>query len=360
MKILAVAGASGGHIYPALAFLEKIKIKNEAAVLLLALPLRSIRLNPGSLKVEYFSSTLLSLTLSLKSFKGFFTFLKGSWECLIIFLRFRPDLVIGFGSLDSIPLIIAAWFFRVKTIIHEQNLLPGKANRFLARFVDKVAVSFPESSRYLSIAKEKIVLTGNPIRPALKLIDKKEARVILGLDLDKFTLLVMGGSQGSRSINSVFIEALSRLRDREILQVVHLSGRGDCSMVKDGYAGIAFKAVKVLSFSEEMGIIYSASDLAITRAGATTVAELVYFRLPAAVIPYPFAYSHQSLNADILQRSGSGLVIQENAFNQESLAKALDDLVYNSEKIALMRKGFEKIPFYDSASLLSDLALNLK
>jgi UDP-N-acetylglucosamine--N-acetylmuramyl-(pentapeptide) pyrophosphoryl-undecaprenol N-acetylglucosamine transferase len=166
MRILAVTGASGGHIYPALAFLERVKKEERVTDMLLVLPSRSIKFdfNSFSCKICYIPSARVSFSLNRKNIAAFLVFIRGAWEGLRILLKFKPDMVIGFGSIDSVSLVMAAWFFRIKTIIHEQNVLPGKANRFLAKFVDKVAISFPESKRYLCLPKGKVVLTGNPMR----------------------------------------------------------------------------------------------------------------------------------------------------------------------------------------------------
>lgn len=361
MKILAVTGASGGHIYPALAFMEKVKGSLDGADRLLVLPSRSIKFDLSSFdcRIARISSARLSFRLSPKSLMAFMIFIKGAWESLILLLKFRPDVVVGFGSIDSIPLVIWGWFFRIRTIIHEQNVLPGRANIFLSKFVDKIAVSFPESGKYFSVSQDKIFLTGNPIREGIKKTARDKALSLLGFDRVSPVILVMGGSQGSGRINSVFMDMLDLIKEKGSLQVIHITGSQDYSIALKRYQGLGIKS-RVYGFLEDMGLAYSAADLAITRAGATTLAELAYFRLPAIIIPYPFAYSHQDLNAEILNKTKAAFVIKEDLLSPENLKKMLEDLVSNPGKIEKMREGFSGNYCPDGAALLADLALNLK
>jgi len=361
MKILAVAGASGGHIFPALAFMEQVKRSGVGVERLLVLPSRSIKFDVSSFdcRIKRISSARLSFKPSLKSLTAFMIFAKGAWESLIILLKFKPDAVIGFGSIDSIPLVMWGWFFRIKTIIHEQNVLPGRANIFLSKFVDKIAVSFFESREYFSVSQDKIFLTGNPIRAGLKKIARHEALSLLGLDRERFAILVMGGSQGSGRINSVFMDMLDLIKEKSRLQVIHITGIREYDIVLKKYERLGIKA-KVYGFLEDMGLAYSAADLAITRAGAATLAELINFRLPAIIIPYPFAYSHQDLNAEILKKTGAAFVIRDDLLSPENLKEMLEDLVLSPEKIDKMRQGFSGECCQESSALLADLVLSLK
>jgi len=353
MKVLAVTGASGGHIYPALGFLERLKKEIPTAEALLVLPSRSIKAGFSSVGygIKYVTSAKLSFSLSPKSVIAFLSFIRGAWEGLLIILKFKPDVVVGFGSIDSVPLVMAAWFLRIKTIVHEQNVLPGKANRFLARFADKVAVSFPQSDRYLGSFKGKITLTGNPLRQALRRMGREEALGLLGLDKDKFTILVMGGSQGSRRINAAFLEAIGLIKTRSSLQAVHILGKEECALARESYNKLGVKA-GVFNFTDSMEIVYNAADLAITRAGATTISELIYFRLPAILVPYPFAYSHQFENAKVLEEKSAGIIIRDEELTAGLLEGLIDGFIRGPERLALMRKRYEDIPGFDASGNL--------
>jgi len=360
MKILTVTGASGGHIFPAVSFISALNEKYGGVDTLLVLPKRSLKsgivVNSG--KTEYISTVNIKSGISLKNFAALANFLKGSWESLRIILKFKPDIVVGFGSLDSIPILFFAWLFRIKTLIHEQNVLPGRANRLLAHFTDQVAVSYEKTKDYLKVSREKITTTGNPVRQSLKVIDRANALEALGLETNKFTILVMGGSQGSSRINSGFYKALSGLKDISKIQVIHLTGALDYESVKKSYQEMEI-ASKVLSFFDSMELLYSASDLVISRAGATTIAELKFFGLPAVMIPYPFAYAHQSSNAKILEEEGRAVIINDEELDSPKLRELLTDLLNHPEKLSAMRNNSKQAFENSAASVLGELAVSL-
>ena len=355
MRILVVTGSSGGHIFPAVSFLKALKDKkgDKEIDALLALPKRGLKsvLPEDAYKVKYLCGSGVSLRLDYKFLIAIFKFMKGALESLRIIIDFQPDAVVGFGSIDSIPMLMLAWFFRIKTLIHEQNVMPGRANRLLARFVDKVAVSFTETKDYLKVNSEKIILTGNPIRQELKCARRHEALDFFGFSQDKFTVLVMGGSQGSHAINTSFLGAVSGMSVSRRLQVIHLAGGKEADLLGQGYKDLNLK-VKLFAFLKEMQYAYSASDLAISRAGATTIAELIFFRLPAIIIPYPFAYRHQLENAGILKKEGCAIVIEEDRLSPGLLREALGGLMDSPDRIKLMRSGYEFIAHPGADELL--------
>jgi UDP-N-acetylglucosamine--N-acetylmuramyl-(pentapeptide) pyrophosphoryl-undecaprenol N-acetylglucosamine transferase len=360
MKVLVVSGASGGHIFPAVSFIEAILEKDNLAQVQLILPLRSSNLCniPAYCNVRYICSPKLTLSLNSKNLAALFQLAKSFWQSFKIFTEFKPDIVVGFGSLDSIPLVLLAWFFRSKTLIHEQNVIPGRANRLLSKFVDKVAVSFIKTKDQFSILPEKIVSTGNPLRKDMLRTDKNKAREFFGLAKDKMTILVTGGSQGSQRINTAFAKALKGILDLADIQVIHICGNKDYDDLNQKYQGIDTK-VRLLSFSDKMQLAYSASDLAITRAGATTIAELEYFNLPAVIIPYPFAYAHQHNNAKVLELQGRAVIIHDKDLDTDKLKEILVSLISNPVKIDSMRRKVNHPDEKSAAFLLADLAYSL-
>ena len=354
MKILVVTGASGGHIFPALSLIEALAERDRGIEMLLVLPKRSLRAEalPARFKVKHISISNLKMGFSFKNLIAVFDFLKGSLESLFLMIEFRPDVVVGFGSLNSIPLVILAWLFRTKTLIHEQNVIPGRANKLLSKFADKIAISFAETKDYLKVSPERIVFTGNPIRKDLKRISRQEALKFFGFHEDKFTILVVGGSQGSHRINVNFQEAVSLLAASSGFQVIHLSGAKDFDPLLEKYedSDINFR---LYPFLKEMQYAYSASDLAITRAGATTISELLFFRSPAIIIPYPYAYAHQLSNARVLERMKTAIVIKDEELEAEDLKETLEDLMSNPDKIRQMRQNFSRDISLDADLLLA-------
>lgn len=360
MRTLVATGSSGGHIFPALSFLESLKESDKKLETLLVLPKAGIKpkVLPKGCKVEYISIKPIRLNLNSKSLIALFKLLQGSLESLILLLKFKPDIVVGFGSIASLPMLFFAWVFRIKTLIHEQNVVPGRANRLLAKFVDKVAVSFAQTRDYLKIDPKRLAVTGNPIRRQLKRIEKKEALSFFGFSQNKFTVLVMGGSQGSHNINTAFLKAVSQIKNNGNLQVIHLAGEKDQALLRQGYNNLQV-SLKLLAFLEDMQYAYNAADLAICRSGATTIAELINFQLPAIIIPYPFAYAHQLQNARILEKTGSAIVISDNDLGGGLLQRTLESLLQDTIKLDNMRLGFKNKAGIPAGVLLVREAVSL-
>lgn len=372
-KVMVVTGASGGHIFPALAFLEKLKEKHSTIEALLVLPRPLVKAGIGPVglvnngvtesvqnlgyQIKYLPISTIRLNFSLKNFAAIFNFFKGTIEGVLALIRFGPDIVVAFGSIVSVPVIFFAWVFRIKTILHEQNVIPGRANRFLSWIADRIAISFSESKSHLRTCAKKLELTGNPLRATLKKIDKNEALSFFGLSDKKNTILVVGGSQGSHKINLSFSQAFSELSDKEALQVIHLTGSKDYDLLKEAYKD--FNAtVKLFDFFKDMQYAYSAADLVITRAGATTISEIILFKLPAILIPYPYAYQHQLANARILESAGLAMLIEDSLLDSRILKDTLGRLLNNQAQLENMRLGFERLYKPQAAQSLVESALS--
>ena len=357
MRVLLVTGSSGGHIFPASALMDRLN--SSGADVLMVLPKKDgdNKILVGSGPVKYIHAANLGFNLSSKNIKGVYFFLIGAWEGLRVLIKFKPDVVVGFGSLNTVALLFWAWLFRIKTVIHEQNVIPGRANRLLAKFVDKVAVSFVQTNNYLSISRERIILTGNPIRDSLVKLDRKKALDFFNFKEGKINILITGGSQGSHKLNTVCFDALSGCQEKNDVQVVHISGARDFAFLKQAYAqaGIAHK---LFDFFSDMQYAYSLADLVICRAGATTIAELQRFSLPALIVPYPFAYAHQLSNAMVLKNSGSARVIRDEELSAEKLRESICELLEGPQKLEAMRQAYAKNQVNDAAGLLAHEVLN--
>lgn len=357
MRILVVTGSSGGHIFPALSFIEKLK--NAEVILVLPRGTKNYLLesierykiaHPDVIReIKYISLSPLSLSFNLKNIKAVLKLISSFLEAIVILISFNPDIVIGFGSLISFPLVLCAWVFRIHTVIHEQNVIPGRANRFLYRISDKFAVSFEETRDYFKKKAGRIVLTGNPIRKQLVKADKAEAGDFFGLDKDKFTILVLGGSQGSQRINREFLKFISAQTNN--IQVIHLSGSQDYDLLRDSYKDLCMP-VKLFSFLEPIQYAYSLADLIISRAGATTITEIIYFRIPAVLIPYPYAYEHQLVNARVLENKGCCFIIKDNELSADSLDRVLEPLIDNPQALEKMCLSYNVFPAVDADELL--------
>jgi UDP-N-acetylglucosamine--N-acetylmuramyl-(pentapeptide) pyrophosphoryl-undecaprenol N-acetylglucosamine transferase len=360
MKVLAITGTSGGHIFPALAFLDSIKKSDPTGNTLLVLPkdIQARNLERFGYQINYINAVTLKPNFSLRNVLSGIEFLKCWLRSFSILTNFKPEVVVGFGTLNSVPLIILAWLFRIKTIIHEQNVLPGRANRLLAKFVDRIAISFEQSRKYFKTSLRKVIFTGSPLRKELELIDKDTALRFFNFNRDQITILVMGGSQGSHSINSAFMNALNILARSFRLQVIHLSGSKDYDCLINLYRKTNVD-YRLFSFFEKMQYAYSAADLLISRSGATTISEVILYQIPAILIPYPYAYKHQLSNARILEDVGAAVIIQDDLLASGILAKNLDSLLTQKNKLQEMHLAYRNLEALKSNGLLAQEALSI-
>ncbi len=359
MRVLVVAGSSGGHIFPALALLECLKLKFPQADALLVLPRKNVSkvIEAKGFKIAYIDSVPLKAKIDYRNLVSIYKFFKGCWQSLIILLRFNPEVVVGFGSIASVPLVVLSWLMRIKVVLHEQNVIPGQANRFLANFCDRLAISFSQTREYFKFSSKKLVFTGNPLRRELIKVDKRKCREFFALEENKFTILVMGGSQGSRKINQDFLKALSFLPERDNLQVIHLAGSHDQPELSRDYSSLSVKS-RVFAFLNEMEYALSLADLAVCRSGATSIVELIYYRLPAILLPYPFAYQHQMANARVLESKGAGIILEDKELDSNKLKNVLEEVLRDPRKLEEMRLAYDSFAQGDAACRLAELVMD--
>lgn len=359
MRVLLATGSSGGHIFPALALMRQLKQSGADVLMVLPKKENGVIFSAGKDEVLYIRASGLSLKLNAKNIKAAYSFLAGAWQSLKIVINFKPDVCVGFGSLETLALMFWSWLFRIKTMIHEQNVIPGKANCLMSGFVDKVAVSFTETAGYIKVSGLRLAVTGNPLRGEMSRVDRTKALEFFGLDAGKFNVLVTGGSQGSHKLNDVCSEALCACCGKSGLQVVHICGPQDSSRLRQVYQRAAI-AHKVFEFLGDMQYAYSMADLAICRAGATTIAELRRFRVPALLVPYPFAYAHQSANARLLKDLGACIVVDDNDLDSGKLSGILEGLLEDPGKLEAMRMAYGEGEGDDAVVLLAREVFDLR
>ena len=358
MRVLIVTGSSGGHIFPAFALAEELKKTGTDLLLVLPQNVFKIKIPIGLKDVKYLPVVALSSSLSVNNLLGVWIFLRVAWESFRLIIKFKPDVVVGFGGLNTLSLVFWAWLFRIKTIIHEQNVICGKANGLLAKLVDKVAVSFSQTRALLSIRGEKIILTGNPLRSDLIRINKKEALDFFKLKEGKFTVLITGGSQGAHRLNVACFEALTHYPKQIELQIIHICGMQDFAWLAEGYARTNL-IYKLFNFFEAMQYAYSLADLIISRAGATTIAELMQFKVPAILVPYPFAEAHQMANAQVLENMGAAKIVLDKNLSAAKISEKLQEYFYDHEKLTMMSQAYQNIQDANATKLLAGEVIRL-
>lgn len=357
MRVLIVSGGTGGHLFPAIALAEELKERNTEKEILFVISKKDMDIKTVSKRDLKFRAIDIDSIMLRPTFKNLLSILKFTiafFISLLIILEFKPDIVVGFGGYVSLPIITAALILRKKTLIHEQNVKPGRANKLLSYCVDKIAISFEKTKDFFK--KKNVILTGNPLRRELLNIDKLTAIKEFSLSGDKFHILIMGGSQGAHRINLLALETFSSFNGlmKDKLQLIHITGNKDYKRVKDGYNMLGIDA-RVFSFLDEVGYAYTASDLVIARSGATTISEILFFGLPAILIPYPYARTHQTLNAKLLEDKGCCILWEEDKISKKELENSLLRLYNNKSLLKQMSKNCNRLFIVDSTKKLADL-----
>ena len=357
---MAIAcGGTGGHIYPALALSEWMGeyFSGVETGFVVSRSERARRImGDYAGKVRYIGARPMPVKVSPAMLLFACSLLGGLVTGMAYLARERPDVVLGMGGYGSAPLVLAARLLGFPTVIHEQNIVPGRANGFLARWVDRVALSFPSIPGRLD--RKKAVVTGNPVRRKVGELSAEEARTRLGLREDRFTVLVMGGSRGARFLNDCGPACASMLPP-ERFQWIHITGEEDYGRVGRRYGEIGVPHY-CASFTGEIEIPYAASDMAVCRAGATTIAELATCGIPALFIPYPHAVgSHQSLNAKYIVERGAALMLEQDAARPDRIASSVSGLEADRNKLTEMGRRLKGIFEGDASRKLSYVVLEL-
>jgi UDP-N-acetylglucosamine--N-acetylmuramyl-(pentapeptide) pyrophosphoryl-undecaprenol N-acetylglucosamine transferase len=338
-RVIIAAGGTGGHFYPGLVLGQELRRrgckigficrKNDSCKALLA-----------SSKFRFFEIAFHGFPRkpTLRLFSFIFLLVRSFFSARAVIKAFRPDVVVGMGGYISFPVVLAARVKGIPVVIHEQNCLPGLANRALSVFASKIAVSFEESEKYFP--KAKTIFTGNPVRPELFTGHPEETYAGLGLSREKVTVFVFGGSQGAVKLNHTVLQTIPHLGEyKSRVQFIHLTGRikNEKEKAEEGYKKLGVKAA-VFEYLENIGQAYSAADVIISRAGATTVSELTVLHKPAILVPFPHATgNHQEYNALNLVRKGNAIMIREKDLSPAILAGGL--ILY----IASVRKTAHKV-----------------
>lgn len=322
LRIVIAGGGTGGHLFPGIAIAEAFRQRaayNQVLFITTGRPIETRVLS----RTNYRTARIPAAGVKGKGVFGKLAALvkvpAGILAALALFFRFRPDVVIGMGGYSAAPVILAAWMMRIFRVIHEQNRIPGMTNRFLAKYAHRVYVSFADTD--MGGYAEKMRLTGNPVRPEIaEKISKEQPPESTGI----FTVLILGGSQGAHAINMAVLEALPYLTGAQSFGFIHQTGEADVERVQAGYETTGIKA-RVSAFFDDMAACYAGADLAVCRAGATSVAEVAAAGLPAIFVPYPYAAdNHQYFNAKSLADSGAAELIEQTALNGKHLAERID------------------------------------
>lgn len=356
LTVIFCGGGTGGHVFPSLAVAQKLREKYaDSKILFLG--------KKGKLE-EYLAAKnnfafrdIACCQFPEKSIADFFKFilktLTGTISSLKIILKEKPDFIIGSGGYVSIPGITAGLLTGKKIYLLEQNVIPGKANKIFAFFARKIFTGLPVPGKMT--LHDKWVYTGNPLRINLQLVSKDSALKRFGMHEKPFCIGIMGGSQGASGINDIIPEAISLMKNKDKIQVIHIAGRKYADAVMKKYCSFEIDA-RVFEFIDDIENFYSAIDVIISRSGALALAEISYYRLPALLIPFPFAaQDHQKVNAELVSGTGAAFWLNEREAIPPRVAGMMDKILDDAELRSKMRSSWERFYRPDSAGRIIEM-----
>jgi UDP-N-acetylglucosamine--N-acetylmuramyl-(pentapeptide) pyrophosphoryl-undecaprenol N-acetylglucosamine transferase len=361
MRVVIGTGGTAGHIFPALATAARLRDRLGAEVLFVGrdrgqearlvpaagFPLEPIEALPFVRKLS--PALLRAPVAALRAARRSRGIVRGA------------DAVLGMGGYVSVPVSLAARKERIPLVLHEQNAVPGLANRVAARWARAVALAFAEAGRFLP-RNAPTVITGNPVRDQVLTVGdrrdelRKEALDVLELEDGRRTVVAFGGSQGAVRLNAAAVGACGALSNRSDLQVLLLSGTDHEDRVRQALPAGGALLVRVAGFLDRIELAYAAADLMVTRAGATTIAEASACGLPAILVPYPYATGrHQEANARALERAGGASLISDADLGPDVLADRIEAIIDHPERLDAMRRGSASFGRPDAADALAEV-----
>ena len=353
--IAIACGGTGGHLFPGLAVAGELR-RRGCRVALLISP-KEVDQQAVAAEKDLEIVTLPAVALQNGNYFSFARSFWRSWRTARTYFAAQPPrAVLAMGGFTSAPPVLAAKKFRAATFLHESNTIPGRANRLLARWVDGAFVGFPGTAGLLPTAS--VTVSGTPVRPGFQSRDPAGCRTQLGLDPHRPTILIMGGSQGAHGLNQLILSVLPRLAGRD-WQWLHLTGAADFDAVRKAYVAAGLKAV-VKPFMPEMELALGAATAAVSRSGASSLAEIAALRLPTLLVPYPAAADdHQLHNALAFTNSGAARLLEQKTGTPEKCFAVLLDLVENEQSRAGLRTALVRWHAPRAADEIADHLLNV-
>jgi UDP-N-acetylglucosamine--N-acetylmuramyl-(pentapeptide) pyrophosphoryl-undecaprenol N-acetylglucosamine transferase len=355
-RFLFAGGGTGGHLFPAVAVAEKIRSKIPDAEILFVgsgskiegsvVPKLGFRFKPIWIKG-------FARRFSVENFLFPVKLVVSVMQSIVINMNFKPKVAIGSGGYAAGPAIYASSLMGAKVILLEQNSYPGVTTRMLEKYAEEIHISFDDSKKYFK-NKSKLKLTGTPVREGLLNISKKEALKSFGLNASKKTIVVLGGSLGAASINEAVAESIKFFEEKDI-QVIWQTGKNYYSK----YRHLSSEKIIIKDFIEEMNFAYSASDLIIARAGATTIAELLTLAIPVALVPSPnVAANHQYYNAKSLADQNAAILIEDHLL-KDKLQEVLSKLLFDEKKLNELRMNAKRISKPEAVEIIAQSAIKM-
>jgi len=357
---MITGGGTGGHVYPALSIADEIIRRHPNAEILFVGTKRGLESDVvpkagyefRSIRVDYFRKKL-----TVKNIKSASEVLKGFADANRIINDFIPDVIVGTGGYVCGPLVLMGNIKGVKTIIHEQNAIPGKTVKILSKFVDRVLTSFEESHKYFK-NKEKLLVTGNPVRHEFTVMDKKVSRDNIAINRNAKMIFSVGGSGGALKVNKIMLNLFEKYNGDDSVQLHHVTGQRyyDPFIEEIRDKGVVLQDnIKVHKYIHNIGDYMAASDLMITRSGALTLTEISTIGVPAILIPSPnVAHNHQEINARVFEKSGAAILVKENNLDVNKLENIISEHLNNEQLLEQMKRNSLGLSKPNAVGLICD------
>lgn len=366
MKIMISGGGTGGHIYPALTLINTLKIKYDNVEFLYIgtkKGLESDIVPRENIPYQYITVEGFKRKITLYNFKVLYNAIKSFFKARKIINDFKPDVVVGTGGYVCGPVLLAAATKKIPTIIQEQNAMPGVTNKILGKFVNNICLGYEKAKNYFQ--KEKVIVTGNPIRDDFLI--KKSSADYKSLDLDenKKTILISGGSRGAKSINDASISMLKKYLNREDLQIILITGSNDFNhymkkLAEDNIDLKKYPHIKILDYAYNMPKFLRVADLCVLRAGASTLSEITAMGKASILIPYPYAAAnHQEVNARELEKNKAAKVILNKDLNEEILYNTINEILTDEAQLKNMERESLKLGKPSASYIISEEIVKL-
>ena len=325
-KIVLTGGGSAGHVTPNIALVPKLReLGFDILYIGSQKGIEKDIIQKENITFKSISSGKLRRYFDIKNFTDPFRVVKGVFDARSILKKYRPDIVFSKGGFVTVPVVLAAHMLKIPVVIHESDISPGLANKISSKYADKICCNFPETLAH--IPKDKAVLTGCPIRSELLSGDPDKAREFTGLNRDKPVILVIGGSLGAVSINTVVRDSLNELLSK--FSIIHICGKGNVDNNIDLLGYVQYEYV-----TSQLKDIFALADIVISRAGANAICELLALQKLNILVPLSAKASRgdQILNAASFKKQGFSYVLDDEELNKDSLLAALDDVFSNKDK----------------------------
>lgn len=369
LRVLIAAGGSGGHVFPGLALARALTKHDPTTVVRFAGTARGIETRAvpeAGFPLDLLPILPLFRRAAVETLAAPFAAVRGALAAERLVRQHGFDVVCGMGAYVTLPVAVGAWRAGVPVVLHEQNAVPGIANRLAARIAGTVALGVAEAAAALPVPGAQTRVVGNPIRPELAHLDRAALRdqglAAFDLDPERRTLFAFGGSHGARSLNEALVAATPHWPEPTAVQVLHACGRGFGHDVRSAWAAAdpagRGLAVHIVPFVDRMDLAYAAADLVLTRAGASTIAELTTAGVPAVMVPLPHATAdHQAANARAAAAAGGAAVIDEGDLGGPGLAATVAPLLADPERLAAMAEAMHGLGHPAAAEELAALVV---